>query len=73
MQRVFTRLLGAGVLFVFVAALAMPVYAGELDPDPQAKIRPPVGSPATSAPESSLIDWFWMWLEAQVKISPPVG
>lgn len=55
MQRVFTRLLGAGVLFAF---LALPLYGGELDPDPQAKIRPPVGSPATSAPEPSLIDLF---------------
>lgn len=41
-------------------------------PVPQNRISPPVGRPAP-APEPSLFDLFWMWLEAQAKISPPAG
>ncbi|HEX6097327.1 MAG TPA: hypothetical protein VF432_13440 [Thermoanaerobaculia bacterium] len=79
----------------------LPVYAGELNPDPQAKIGPPIGAPAageqsqvrilppsgapvtsqnrilppigTPAPALSPLDLFWLWLQAQVKISPPIG
>lgn len=69
MQRVFRGL----VITVLAATLAvLPANAGELDPDPQAKIGPPVGAPA-AASEPSLFDLFWMWLEAQAKIRPPVG
>src|SRR5690348_3371151 len=41
-------------------------------PVAQNRISPPIGAPA-SAPEPSLFDAFWRWLEAQAKIGPPVG
>jgi hypothetical protein len=72
MQRVFRRLVRGGVVLALAATLAtLPVYGGEPDPAPQAKIQPPVGVAASH--ETSLFALFWTWLEAQAKISPPAG
>ena len=37
-----------------------------------AKIKPPGGRP-TPAPDRSLFELFWMWLQTQAKIAPPGG
>ena len=66
--------LGAALL-IFCSAFA--TYAGERScPSSgvatQNRILPPIGAPSP-APQPTLSELLWMWLQAQAKIGPPAG
>jgi hypothetical protein len=66
---------GVAVLVLLAVFACFTVYADEPSPfdPPQNRILPPPGVAASTEQPRSFFDDFWLWIQLQNRISPPIG